>query len=219
MRSTHSLVLATLAFILPLAPDALGAQGANPAHAHIGHLADAFRGTPEGKGLIPTAIAEANVVAQHAALAARDPNDLDAAKTHAGHIMHAIDPASAERGPGLGYGLKPAVTAALNHAGLAARSEGASQNVANHTGHITASLTNTSQRADRIAELAKGIQAAASAADAAPLVTELNTVASQLVPGVDANGDGRVGWQENEGGLQQAEQHVGLLKTAEGITE
>jgi hypothetical protein len=46
----------------------------------------------------------------------------------------------------------------------------------------------------------------------------MNTIAAQLVPGVDANGDGRIGWQENEGGLQQAEQHVGLLKTAEGIT-
>jgi hypothetical protein len=181
-------------------------------------VADAFRGTPEGKGLIPTAIAEANVVAQHAALAARDPGNLDAARLHAGHILHAIDPANAERGPGLGYGLKPAVSAALTHINLAARADGASQNVATHSGHITASLNNTTQRTDRIAEIAKQIQAATAAADVAPLITELNTIATQLLPGVDANGDGRVGWQENEGGLQQAEQHIGLLKTAEGMT-
>lgn len=213
MRSTHRIILAVLA--LTLAPAALAAQAT--AHTHIGHVADAFRGTPEGKGLLPTAIAEANVVAQHAALAARDPSNLDAAKTHAGHVLHAIDPSLAERGPGAGYGLKPAVTAAINHIGLAARAEGASQAVATHTGHITASLNNTAARTDRIAEIARQIQAAQAGTDVAALVNEMNTIAAQLVPGNDANGDGRVGWQENEGGLQQAEQHVGLLKQAEGI--
>jgi hypothetical protein len=203
---------------LILAPAALVAQGQNAAHMHVGHVADGFRGTPEGKGLLPTAVAEANVVAQHAALAARDPSNLQAAKTHAGHVLHAIDPALAERGPGAGYGLKPAVTGALNHIGLAARAEGASQAVTTHAGHITASLTNTATRADRIAAIAKQIQAAEAGTDVTALVNEMNTIAAQLVPGVDANGDGRIGWQENEGGLQQAEQHVGLLKTAEGIT-
>jgi hypothetical protein len=216
MRSTHRIVLAAIA--LAIAPAALAAQAGNAAHTHIGHVADAFRGTPEGKGLVPTAIAEANVVAQHAALAARDPNNLQSAKTHAGHVLHAIDPSLAESGPGAGYGLKPAVTAAINHIGLAAKAEGASQAVTTHAGHITASLNNTAQRADRIAEIAKQIQAAEAGTDVAPLITEMNTIAAQLVPGNDANGDGRVGWQENEGGLQQAEQHVGLLKTAEGIT-
>ena len=38
-----------------------------------------------------------------------------------------------------------------------------------------------------------------------------------IVNGVDADGDGRVGWQEGEGGLAQATQHLGLLKRGEGM--
>ena len=49
------------------------------------------------------------------------------------------------------------------------------------------------------------------------LVNQLSTVAEQLITGVDANGDGRVGWQQGEGGLEQAEQHMNLMKKGEGL--
>jgi hypothetical protein len=191
------------------------AQQANPAHTHIGHVLDAFTGTPNGQGLLPTAVAEAKIVAQHAALAAGDLANLEAMKRHAGHILHAVDPAESASGPGLGYGLKKAAANAATHVGLAARSEGASQNMTAHSAHVTASLQNTVQRTDQILALAKRIQAAGSAAEAATLVTTLNAIAAQLVAGVDLNGDGRIGWHEGEGGLQQAEQHMNLLKQGE----
>jgi methyl acetate hydrolase len=37
----------------------------------------------------------------------------------------------------------------------------------------------------------------------------------QVLEGFDANGDGRVGYQEGEGGLAQAEHHVMLMLNAE----
>jgi hypothetical protein len=67
------------------------------------------------------------------------------------------------------------------------------------------------KRADEIIALAKRIQAAETAAAAAPLVAELTTRAQQLTSGVDANSDGQIGWQEGEGGLAQAEQHLNLI--------
>ena len=60
-------------------------------------------------------------------------------------------------------------------------------------------------RADDIVALAKKIGMANSAGEASSMVAELDTLAQQLLAGNDANGDGRTGWQEGEGGLEVAE--------------
>lgn len=194
------------------------AQGAASAtHMHVGHVADAFRDTPDGKGLLPTAVAEAEVVAQHARLMAGSTDNLDGMKTHAGHVIHAIDPTEVTNGPGRGYGLTRAAEAAVTHIEMAANADGASQNVKTHSVHVATSTRNTIARAEEILSLARQVREAASAADAAPLVQQLQTLASQLLPGVDADGDGRVGWAEGEGGLEVAVTHMGLLKTGEGL--
>ena len=178
---------------------------------HIGHLTTGFQGTPDGEGLLPTALAEARVAAQHAALAARDPADLDAMKQHAAHVLHAIEPGESTSGPGRGYGLKQAAAAVATHIELAARAQGATQAVQTHAVHIATAARNTAERADRIAALARQIRAAPSAAEAAPLVVQLASLAAELIPGADADGDGRIGWEHGEGGLQHVEQHVALL--------
>ncbi len=209
-------VLSILPAMLALYSGA-AAQDASPAHAHIGHVADAFRGTPEGAGLLPVAVSEAEVVAQHAQLAASDPSNLDAVKRHAAHVMHALDAESTEGGPGNGYGLIQAAEGAMRHIQLAAGSEGASDGLVAHAGHVTASLGNTVERAQRMMEIVQEIAKIEEGGDASDLATELAEVGSTLVPGHDADGDGRVGWQEGEGGLEQAETHLGLLKRGEGI--
>jgi len=193
------------------------AAQSNPAHTHMGHVADGFRGTPEGQGLLPTAIAEAEIAARHAGLAARDPSNLEAMQNHTRHVLHAIDPSTVESGPGLGYGVKPAATGVSRHIELAASAEGASENVSTHATHVSTAAGNVVTRSDRIIELGNQILAATSASDAAPLLEELNAVAQQLIPGTDANGDGRTGWQEGEGGLEQAQTHMGLMQRGEGI--
>jgi hypothetical protein len=38
-------------------------------------------------------------------------------------------------------------------------------------------------------------------------------IAQQLTAGVDTNGDGRITWEE--GGLQQADEHISLMLSAE----
>ena len=195
---------------------ALHAQ-ANPAHTHIGHVASGFPAAPDGRGLLAAAVAEADVAIQHAGLALRDPANLEGMKTHAGHVLHAIDPSQASAGPGLGFGVKQASEGIAQHMGLAASAEGASGAVRTHNTHIGAAARTVAQRADRVAELARQIQAATTADQAAPLVQELQTVAQQLKTGQDADGNGTVGWQEGEGGLDQATQHVGLLTEAEGL--
>ncbi len=224
MRATAHLVpMSALAFVgLALGGATTAAQGP-AAHTHIGHVMDGFGDTPDGQSLLATALAEAAIAAQHAALAAEDPNNLRAMKRHAEHVLNAVDPSEQDTGPGLGYGVKQAAAGIAQHIELAAKSDGASQGVMTHAEHVATSANNTVQRADSIIALAKAIEmlsgrVSPESPDAASaLVSQLTTLAEQLITGVDANGDGRIGWQQGEGGLEQAEQHMNLMKKGEGL--
>lgn len=187
------------------------------AHNHIGHVMDQWRDTPEMSGLLPAAIAEAQIAARHASLAASDPANLDSIQRHTAHVLHAVDPTQIENGPGNGYGVKQAAEGAAKHIMAAANSGDASGAVKTHAEHVATSAQNTVARADEIVMLAEKIAMAASADEAAPLVAELDALAQALLSGVDANGDGRTGWQEGEGGLEVAETHGNLMKQAEGL--
>lgn len=186
-----------------------------PVGVHLGHIVNAFAEAPMGMGLLPTAMAEARIAVQHAALAARNPTNLDAMKLHAGHVINAIDPTVVDKGPGLGYGVKKAAQGIATHIELAAKAPGASKNVVTHSEHIAAAARNSVQRSDQIVALAKQIQAASSAADAASLVNQLVSLTNELVAGKDLNADGRVGLEPGEGGLQQCDQHIKLLLAGE----
>ena len=73
---------------------------------HIGHVVNGFGDTQGGQALLTVAMTEARTAAQHATLAARNTADLNYMKTHAGHVLNALDPTIVPMGPGLGYGLK-----------------------------------------------------------------------------------------------------------------
>lgn len=189
----------------------------SPAHAHMGHVADGFANTPEGAGLLPTALAEAAVARQHAELALRNTEDLDAMKRHAGHVLHAVDPTKIEQGPGAGYGVVRAAGGVVQHIEMAGAHETASENIATHATHVATSAKNAVQRAEEISALAERVMASTSAGQAAPLMEELAELTTRLIAGYDANGDERIGWQEGEGGLEQAELHLNLMKRGEGM--
>ncbi len=153
----------------------------------------------------------------------RDLASLEGMKRHGGHVLHAVDPSQIEQhfdiaadewirqGPGSGYGVKKAAENVAAHIEMAAKVEGAPQGVITHSVHVATSSRNTAKRAEEIAALAKQVQAAGAAEEARPLFEELNEKVSQLLAGVDANADGRVGWQEGEGGLDTVQQHMNLM--------
>jgi uncharacterized protein DUF4168 len=214
-QPTPGQVMATAATAArPAAPGPVSVPP-GPVGVHIGHVVNGFSDTPNGQGLLPTAMAEARIAIQHAGLAARNPSSLDAMKLHAGHVINALDPTVVATGPGLGYGVKKAAMGVATHIELAAKAQGASPNVVSHSVHIATSARNTVQRADQIVALAKQIQAATSATDAAALVSQMVSQCDQLMAGADANGDGRITWEAGEGGLQQVQQHVNLMLAAE----
>jgi hypothetical protein len=186
-----------------------------PVGVHIGHVVNLFADVPGNQGLLSVALIEARTAAQHATLGSQNPADLANMKLHAGHVIHALDPSIVAAGPGPGYGLIKATNGVATHIDLAAKVPGASPNVVTHANHIGTAAKSTVARADSILVLAKQVQSATVAADAAKLMGQIISLANQLIAGADANNDGRVGWQMGEGGLQQADEHVKLLLAGE----
>jgi hypothetical protein len=187
---------------------------ATPAGTHVGHVINAYTDTPNlGQGLLPVAIAEARTAAQHATLAGRMPDNLPYMKTHVDHVLHAVDPTQVPTlmAPGLGYGVKKAATGVVTHIELAATAQGATPTISGHSRHIATSARNVLSRVDQIVALGLKVRAATTAAEAAALVSQIAALADQLIAGQDANGDGRITWEEKEGGLTHAEEHVRLM--------
>ena len=188
-----------------------------PPHLHIGHVMTNWRDTPGNVGFLIAAISDAKVAVIHAKLAARDPENLNDMKLHAGHVLNALDPSIEPKGPASGYGVKKAAAGAAQHLDFAAKAEGASANVKTHATHVAASLGDAIQWTDQAIAAAQRIRAATTAAEAAPLVKDLVTLTAQIIDGVDANHDGQIGWQAGEGGLTQAQAHMALMMKGEGL--
>jgi hypothetical protein len=200
------------------APASTAAQATtSPAQIHLGHLTQRFVTVPNGQGLVPIALADARVAIQHAGLGAQNPNDLAAMKTHANHIIHALDPRRVQQGPGSGFGVLAAAEQIGRHAELAGRAQGTNQQMTTHSTHVAASAANTRRRTDQIVALCQLVaEHVDNAADAAKLYADIKRLSDQLLTGVDANGDGQVGWQQGEGGLNIVEQHVNFMRQAAG---
>lgn len=218
MRAVARLTLG-LALVAPalLVSDAVHAQTPNMAHTHLGHVADRFNDTPANRGLLATALAEAEVAAQHAGLAGEEPENLAYMKQHAVHVVHAIDPTVEAEGPALGYGVKAAATAVIQHMGMAADFEGASAAMDILGEQVLASASNVVRWSDELLAVAAQIKASEDAAATLELVGQMSVLATKIVEGQDVDEDGSISWREGEGGLRQVEAHVSLLKRAEGL--
>jgi hypothetical protein len=187
------------------------------AHAHMGHVLTGWQDTPDQMGLLPTAQAEAEVAAQHAGFAASRPDDLEWMKLHVAYVLHAIDPSVEPEGPGRGYGVRRAAQGVAQHVRFAADSEDASDNVKLHATHVETSAGDVVAWSEQIVELGQQVEAASSAAEAAPVVAEIERLTVMILAGIDANGDGTAGWGQGEGGLAQAAQHMQLMQEGEGM--
>ena len=168
-------------------------------HAHIGHVMIAWRETPGQVGLLTIAQSDMRIAAAHALLLSKS-SSLDDMKLHAGHVLHALDPALETAGPASGYGAKKAVAGAMQHVGFTAAVENASPVVKTHASTVNAALTDASAAVDRGIAAAQRIRSSASAAEAASAARELQPILEDI---------GR--------GLQQSEQEMRLMMKAEGL--
>ena len=183
--------------------------------AHMNHVLKSWNDTPDKMGLLETAEAEAAVAMKHIDLAMAKPGDLASIKLHLAHVVNALDPSVMAKGPGLGYGVKKAAAGAGAHIGFAAKAGDASENVKLHAAHVSASTGNVVHWAGEAVTMAEGAKGQSSAASALAEAKKVRGMLVRIVEGFDANKDGAVGWQEGEGGLAQARQHMGFMAKGE----
>jgi len=126
MTNSRYAFVAMLALAALLAHE-LTAQASNPLHSYMGHVMESWSDTPEGAGILPTMMAEAEIAARHARFPTADPSDIAAMKSHAGHLLHTLDPETVGGGPSKGYGLSEATEAAATHTRLADEADGDGQ--------------------------------------------------------------------------------------------
>jgi hypothetical protein len=179
-----------------------------PAHLHIGHVMTNWRDTPGTRGFLPVAIDEARVAVLHAGLAAK-ATTLDDIKTHAGHAMHALDPAveskgpfdKAQGGPGAGYGVKNAVTGAVQHLEFAAKADGATTVVTTNATRALPLLMNVLKYVDQAGLVVQRIRAATDTAEASRLAADLAALTQRI----------------SDDGLQPVQTSMDLILKAEGL--
>jgi hypothetical protein len=213
---------------------AWGQAPASPAHTHIGHVMTGWKDTPAMKGLLPAAIADAQVAMEQVERADLEGRINDF-WLYGGYVLNALDPGPETDAllktayarlpttyvkidvPGSGYGIKRAIAGALQHVQLAAKSDGASDNVKTHAAHVTASLENVAKWTDEAIATTRKLLEAKDVGAGQVLVDELTALIGQIAIGTDANNDGQTGWQTGEGGLRQANTHMRLMMKGEGL--
>jgi hypothetical protein len=140
------------------------------------------------------------VAVEHARLASQSAS-VDDIKLHAGHVLHALDPALEPKGPGAGYGVKQAATAAAQHLEFAVKAEGATSAITTYAARVSTSLTQAQEWVREAIETAQAIRTAADPAAAARAAGDLITLTRRI----------------SEDGLRPAHADMeGLLK-AEGL--
>jgi hypothetical protein len=168
-------------------------------HAHIGHVMIAWRDTPGQVGLLTIAQSDTRIAAAHALLLSKAAS-IEEMKTHAGHVLHALDPSIEKAGPASGYGAKRAAAGAMQHVGFTAAVDNASAPVKDHAGKANARLTDAIAAIDRAVAAAQNIRAAASAPDATAPIRDVASTVEEI---------GRF--------LQQAEEEMRLMMKAEAL--
>ena len=184
------------------------AQPTNQSLAHFSHVATGFDGAPSGRGLTVTAAMEVNTAMMYANFAAGRTTDLEAMKTNARNVLHALMPQEGAQGPGLGFGVKRAAEAVATHIEMAVKAPGASETMKKLGPNVAMAARAVAARAQSMTDLAGRVLAASTAAEAAPLVEQLRGMALELDTGKDANGSGRVELDATEPGMNQLEAQV-----------
>lgn len=175
--------------------------------------------TPDGKGFLPMAEAEAQTALVQVTIGLRDAENLDHLKEYARAAQHAIDPVRIKTGPGRGYGVKKAAEGIAAYITAAGKSPDASEKVQSYSRWVATSAENVVERADRITDLLGKVENMKTAKNAARVMALVRGMCQEALLGKDANKDGDVSWKKHEGGLAQARRYLLVMLRLEKLTE
>jgi hypothetical protein len=200
-------------------PDGLSADAVSSA---------TYEGAPSAGGptvgLLASALAEADKANQHAGLAQRSTN-LGGFHTHNEHTINIINGTKEDyngngtgENPGFGVGVPKFVDLMEAQLDAAADAPGVSSLVQANLEVIRVCLENTRVRGDQIVALEKDFLTATDLTAVAQKAIESTQIASQLINGLDANGNGQIEPYEGECGLLQVTTY-GLLTSTMNLVE
>jgi hypothetical protein len=183
-RATRSLsgTIVGVGLLAGCAPGMMG--GDRPAEPHLHRVLVSDSDVPARQGLLFMAMQDAEVALQSAvyAVAADEPAE---AKARINNMLHAIDPSFAGTPtvtssgissfwPGTGFGLRRSVEGIGEQARAIGSRPGASEQVVAQAGQVVACTEETLGRIDRVVVLGQQALAAGSAAEMAPLLTQID---------------------------------------------
>lgn len=215
-----SLAIFALALVFPsLVQAQSGAESSEGTGAeHVARIMSRSPETPNGMGLLAVSLSEARVAIRHARLAAETVGEPESLRSHAAHVLDAVDPVADSDGPGLGFGVRRAAEEIAEHMELAAEASRSPPNIQSRVTAVTSSARNVAAIAREMGELARGLMSHGSSDEAASETRALSRLASQLVEGRDLDGDGEVRWWNREGGLSAVQRHMVLLLRTRNFT-
>ena len=193
------------------------AMAGNMSLTHVQHVNKSWTDTPQQKGLMETAIGEAEIAVTHAGFAIKKPDDMAWMKMHNKHVINAIDPGKEPKGPGMGYGVLKASKGVIKHINLAAGSADASDYLKLHAVHVATSAENAVKRSEQVLQLSELLQQSNSLKEVAKLSKEIAVLTQTILNGTDANNDGKITWQAGEGGLLESRKHLGFIVKDAGL--
>ena len=213
-KSTMKNVTVTLLFVLVLV--LLNGCASKPptiAHTHIGHVMTGWRDTPGQAGLFVVAENKANEALQFANNASKAKGDLSAIKKNILESIAATDVPTAHKEyeashSHKSYGVKQALTGAVDHIKFAANSDDASQNVKTSVEEFAKNANAVLGRCDIISTLGNDIQSSNSLEEANILTQEVLQLVEANLNGVDANNNGIKGDQPDEYGIIDLRQQL-----------
>ncbi|MBZ0289096.1 MAG: hypothetical protein K8I30_15865, partial [Anaerolineae bacterium] len=175
-------------------------------------------------GLLASALAEADKASQHAGLAQRSTN-IGGLHTHAEHTVNILNGTKEDyngngtgENPGFGVGIPKFVDLMEAQLDAAANAPGVSSIVQANLEVIRVCLENSRMRGEQIVALEQEFLAADDLAAVAQKAIESTQIASQLINGLDANGNGQIEAYEGECGLLQVTTY-GLLTSTMNLSE
>jgi hypothetical protein len=169
------------------------------------------RSVPARQGLLYMAMQDAEVALQSAvfAVAADEPAE---AKARISNMLHAIDPSFpgtptvTSSGitafwPGTGFGLRRSVEAIAEEARAIGSRPGAPEQIVVQAGQVTGCAEETLGRIDRVVSLGQQALAAGSAAEMAPLLTEVDDLTRIMMEAPAAEAAGACSLEDAKGYL------------------
>ena len=186
-------------------------RGDRPVDPSLHRILVSDNSVPAKQGLLYQAMQDAEVALQSAAyaVAADEPAE---AKARMNNMLHAIDPSFpgtptvtssgiAAFWPGTGFGLRRSVEAIVEQARAVGSRPGASERVVTQAGHVVSCAEETLGRIDRVVALGQQALAAGSAAEMAPLLTQIDDVTRIMMEAPAAEAAGACSLEDVKGYL------------------